>query len=156
MKRLVLVALGLAVLAFLIARGSEEKPDQPADEPTGYEDPLAAVPLPETPHRDVLDEARGLYVLESEKARFSLELMREGRFRFLSRFVGKEQREAHGKWNLVGSRLTMVYERVNGAPPEGSAEVVNRYRGSSIELLNTGLDFPVVLQKRAMLKQTQK
>ena len=77
-KRLLVVGLGLTLLIVALVRGSGDPPEAPPEEPTRFEDELLNVPLPPTPHKDRLDEARGMYVLENDRARFSLELMREG------------------------------------------------------------------------------
>lgn len=139
----------LGALAFVLIRGGEQPPPEtPAPPP----DDLIHIPLPPTPHKDVLEQARGIYMLESEQATFSLELLSEGRFRFSSRMQGQKQRRATGTWNLVGTRLTMVYRRVDDAPVEKASVANNVHRGKTIELRETGLDFPVVLTKRTMIR----
>jgi len=145
---LVLLALGL--LAFFLVHGAEPKPP-PA--PT-TEAPGVRVALPKSPRPDRLREATGIYILENDRARFSLELMPGGRFRFLSHLQGREARQASGTWSLVGSRLTLVYERINGeALPDGPEVAVNLYRASAVVLKDTGLPEAVVLKKRTMIRQ---
>ena len=148
----VLVAGLLTLLLVALIRGGHKDPEpQPEEEPDflhGVE-----IPLPATPHKDLQEEARGMYVLEIRNGTFNLELQREGRFRFLSRLQGKELREATGTWNLVGSRLTMSYQQIDGKPVESPTVVRNVYTGTTIQLRETGLDFPVVLTKRTMLRE---
>lgn len=140
----------LGGLVFVLM-GGEGTP--PTEEPAPLREEEVRIPLPPTPHKDVLDEARGIYMLESEQASFSLELLAGGRFRFSSRMRDQGQRRATGTWNLVGTRLSMVYRTVDDAPVENAAVVSNVHRGRTIELRETGLSFPVVLTKRAMIRQ---
>jgi len=151
-KRIAFVAVALATLVFFLVQGGEQPAEKPVQDSARLRDPLLDVPMPATPHKDVLDEARGMYILENDQVRFSLELAEGGRFHFVSRMTGQPTREASGSWNLVGNRLTMSYALVNGKPFEGDP-IVNVYRGRSIELLDTGLDFRVILEKRTMLRK---
>ena len=142
--------VALAGLGFVLIKGGtkDPAPKPPAPEFSGGLD----IQLPETRHRDVQEEARGVYMLENDQATISLELQREGRFRFLSRMQGKELREALGSWNLVGNRLTMKYETIDGKAIDPPTLVRNVYRIRTIQLRETGLDFPVVLTKRTVIR----
>ena len=150
-KRLAIVLACGGILAFFLARGTApEAPPETRD--PGLEPiliPRPATPDPEPP----AEQARGLYMLESEDMRVSLELMGDRRFRFLSTRQGAV-REGVGTWSLAGNRLTLAYTHINGKPVGDEPVVaVNSWGGSMIELKDTGLPGRVILPKRAMIRR---
>jgi len=150
-KRLTIILLCLGIVVLFLVRGNEPEVEKPEPE---AEEAFVRVPLPATPRKDRLKEAHGIYILENDKARFSLELQPNARFRFLSQVTGRARRDATGTWSLVGSRLTLAYTHVNGERIEDGPQVaVNVYQVSAIELKETGLSYPVVLKKRTMIRQ---
>jgi hypothetical protein len=151
--RLVVGAFALAALLFFLIRGNDPRREEaPEEEPPAARQPVQ-IPLPKTPHKDLQVEAQGLYLLENDVATFTLELQAESRFRFLSRMSGQEPRIATGTWNIVGNRLTMAYREIDGKALEEATLVRNVYQGDSIVLRETGLPYPVVLDKHTVLRQ---
>jgi hypothetical protein len=150
-KRLAVVLACCGILAFFLARGDEPEAPPEGDEPglAPIEIRLPPLPEPEPPH----EQARGLYVLDAEDMRVSLELMRDRRFRFLSTRQGVV-REGVGTWSLTGNRLTLAYTHVDGkSVGEKPLVAVNVWGGGVIELKDTGLPGRVILTKRNMIRQ---
>lgn len=155
MKRLATVLLCIAILVIFLARGAE---DEPAESPPRGTPPAApeAVVLPplEPSEQSVEEAARGIYMLDRGDLRLSLELQAGGAFRFLSTRRDGATRTASGTWRLSGRDLALTYTRQEGALlPGGPERVVHRWRDDRIELQETGADRPIVLRKRAVIRQ---
>jgi len=150
-KRLFVVLACLVILAVVLARGAEQAVAPKESDDLGNLD--APIPLPPMPKgKAPAVRARGAYQLLGSGFQVTLELMRGRNFHFLST-RGRDVREATGTWSLTGSRLTLAYREVDGTSVgEEPTIVVNEWRGTTIELKNTGLPGPVVLRKRTMIR----
>ena len=116
MKRLLPIIVCIAIVVLFLARGDGSGP--PTDEP---EDTTPKrVPLPPLDPIDPIEEARGIYILKTAKAQFTLDLQSGRRFSFLSTFDGEKPRRATGTWSLTGSRLTLAYTHINDEPIENA------------------------------------
>ena len=151
-KRLAVVLLGLGFCTVLLACGGDADVEPaPTAEPDDGEIRIQ-LPAPAEP-KPLHEQARGIYQLQTEQLRVSLELMHGRVFRFLS-MRGEQRREATGTWNLAGNRLVLAYREMDGKPVgEEPLVVTNLWHGRTIELKETGFPGRVVLTKRAMIRR---
>jgi hypothetical protein len=152
---MILVVVVLALVGLVISSGHVREDDpEPAPGPTSGS---VSFPMPDRdPVPGLAEQARGLYVLEGEGLRFSLDLRAGSLFNFVSTWGDKPKIEAAGTWSLTGTRLTLTYTWITGRS-DISAEkpviAVNVWRGKSVELLETGRKERVILSKRTVLRQ---
>jgi hypothetical protein len=140
---LALVLVGLGVLALSLTR-RDEPTEAPEVEPPGP----APLPLPEIEPEDPVEQARGIYMLKTSEAQFSLDLRGDRSFVFVSVARGGRRRTARGTWGLGGTHLTLAYTHVDGQPlPDAPVVATNRWTGQAVELL----DAPATLGGRPVL-----
>ncbi len=151
---MIVVVVVLALVGLVISSGHMREDDPAPPETRGGS---VNFPMPDRdPGPGLAEQARGLYLLEGEGMRFSLDLRGGSVFRFVSSLGNKPRIEASGTWSLTGNRLTLAYTRISGRPDitaKTPVVAVNAWRGNSVELLETPLKQRVILTKRTALRQ---
>jgi hypothetical protein len=150
MKRIGMIVLCVAILAFFLGRG-EKPPAPPAKAGPAVDPVVVPIPAPERPAPE--EEAVGLYVHDGDKLRLTLHLLEGGAFTFLAVRPNGESRRASGTWRIRKWELILTYTHSFGVPlPGGPEEAAHGWRGERIELRDPALTGTLTLTKRQTIR----